>query len=46
MPPRAVRSGAALVRAVRRAADEALRPLGEQIRQADHGQLRLRTAAG
>src|SRR3712207_279391 len=41
----AVRNGAALVRAVRRTAGEAPRPLEEQIRHADQDRLRLRIAA-
>ena len=45
MPRRVVRSRAALVRAVRRTAGEAPRPLSEQIRQADQDRLRLRIAA-
>ena len=41
-----VRNGATLVRAVRRTADETLRPLEEQIRQQDNqGQQRFQTAA-
>ncbi len=40
-----LRNSATLVRAVRRTADEALRPLEEQIRQADQGQQRFQTAA-
>ncbi|WP_043345725.1 phasin family protein [Belnapia moabensis] len=40
-----LRNSATLVRAVRRTADETLRPLEEQIRQADQGQRPLQTAA-
>ena len=40
-----LRNSATLVRAVRRTADETLRPLEEQIRQADQGQRSLQTAA-
>src|SRR4051794_18532073 len=40
-----LRNSATLVRAVRRTADETLRPLEEQIRQADQGQMRSQTAA-
>ena len=40
-----LRNSATLVRAMRRTADETLRPLEEQIRQADQGQRSLQTAA-
>jgi hypothetical protein len=40
-----LRNSATLVRAVRRTADETLRPLEEQIRQADQGQRPFQTAA-
>ena len=39
-----LQNSATLVRAVRRTADETLRPLEQQIRQADQGQQRLRAA--
>jgi hypothetical protein len=40
-----LRNSATLVRAMRRTADETLRPLEEKIRQADQGQARSQTAA-
>lgn len=40
-----LRNSATVVRAMRRTADETLRPLEEQIRQADQGQRPLQTAA-
>src|SRR5215211_7949326 len=40
-----VRNGATLVRAVRRTADETLRPLEEQIQQREQGGQRFQTAA-
>jgi hypothetical protein len=40
-----LRNSATLVRAMRRTADETLRPLEEQIRQADQGQRPFQTAA-
>ena len=40
-----LQNSATLVRAVRRTADEALRPLEEQIRQREQGQQRFQTAA-
>jgi hypothetical protein len=40
-----LRNTATMVRATRRTADETLRPLEEQIRQADQGQQRSQAAA-
>jgi hypothetical protein len=40
-----LQNSATLVRAVRRTADEALRPLEEQIRQREQGGQRFQTAA-